>query len=144
MSLDLETRLKVFLASAPQAIRSIPTLEISHSAMTKTYYLWREPYAGSITTEDGVRAVACLNFDVKLAGADGHLDQNFEILIDTADVEDQFREQLDLIPVSTTEKIVVKYREYLSDDLTDIVAAGRQTKNVKIYWNDAGPFPHAK
>ena len=53
MSLDLESRLKVFLASAPQTIHPIQTLQISHSAMSKTYHLWREPYAGQ-TTADGV------------------------------------------------------------------------------------------
>lgn len=122
MSLDLETRLKTWLASAPQTVHEIHTLQISHSAMTKTYYLWREPYAGTITTESGAVAVECLNFEVKLAGAEGHLDQSFEITIDTTDVEDEFREQLDLIPIDTDEDIQIVYRGYLSDDLTDIVA----------------------
>lgn len=122
MSLDLETRLKVYLSSAPPAQHSIPTLQISHSAMTKTYYLWREPFAGTITTESGDVDVECLHFEAKLAGAEGHLDQSFEIRIDTTDVEDEFREQLDRIPLDTTEKIEVIYREYLSDDLTDMVA----------------------
>lgn len=132
MSLDLETRLRVFLASAPQSVRSIQTLEISHSAMTKTYYLWREPYAGTITTEAGERAVEPLNFQIKLAGAEGHLDQNFEIRIDTTDIEDEFRAQMDLIPLGTSEKVRVVYREYLSDDLSDIVAgpAALQVESV--------------
>ena len=55
MSLDIEQKLKVFLASAPQSIYPIPTVEISHSAMTKVYYLWREVYVGSITTETGIK-----------------------------------------------------------------------------------------
>lgn len=123
MSLDLETRLKTWLSSAPQAVHEIHTLQISHSAMSKTYYLWREPYAGSVTIETGGGALMeCLNFEVKLAGAEGHLDQVFEIRIDTTDVEDEFREQLDRIPVDTAEKIQVIYRSYLSDDLTDIVS----------------------
>lgn len=117
MSTDLQARLRVFLASAPQTIRSIQTLEISHSAIT-TFYLWREPYAGSITTETGVKAVQPLNFDIKLAGSSGHLDQKFDITLDTTDVADLFREQLDRIPVDTLEKIRLVYREYLSDDLT--------------------------
>lgn len=122
MSLSLEDRLRVFLASAPRNIRRIETIEISHSAMTQTFYLWREPYEGEITTEDGVRTVQPLNMEIKLAGDEGHLDQSFEIRIDTTDVEDEFREQMDLIPLDTLEKIRCVYREYLSDDLTEMVA----------------------
>lgn len=118
MSTDLQARLKVFLASSPQTLHAIQTLQISHSAMSTTYYLWREPYAGSITTEDGVRAVQPLNFEIKLAGSNGHLDQKFDITLDTTNISDEFREQLDRIPINTLEKIRCVYREYLSDDLT--------------------------
>jgi hypothetical protein len=122
MSLDIEQRLRVFLASAPQTIYPVQTLEISHSAMSKTYYLWREPFTGEITTEDGVRTVEPVNLEIALAGTEGHLDQNFEIRVDTTDIEDEFREQMDRIPLNTLEKIRCVYREYLSDDLTDVVA----------------------
>lgn len=124
MSLTLEERLKVVLASAPRAVRSIQTLEISHSEMTQTFRLWREPYVGTITTaEDGEVEVQPLNMEIKLAGDEGHLDQSFQIRIDTTDVEDTFREQLDLIPVDTLEQVECIYREYLSDDLENAVAS---------------------
>jgi hypothetical protein len=123
MSLDIEQKLKVFLASAPQNIYSIPTVEISHSAMTKVYYLWREPYIGSITTDTGIKEVTPVNLEIKLAGSENNLDQKFGILLDLTDINDEFREQLDKIPLTTQEKIRVVYREYLSDDLTDIVAS---------------------
>ena len=117
MSLDLETRLRRFLASAPQAIWPIQTLQISHSAMSKTYHLWREPYAGQ-TVADGVLVdMQPCNIEIKLAGSEGHLDQKFDIRIGLVDIEDEFREQLDRIPVATAEKIRIVYREYLSDDL---------------------------
>lgn len=123
MSLDIETRLKVFLASAPRAIRAVPTLEVSHSSMSRTYYLWREPYVGSITDEDGnVRTVEPLNLDIKLASEDGTLDQQYDITVDTTDIEDEFREEMDRIPLGTQEKIRSVYREYLSDDLTSVMA----------------------
>ena len=118
MSLDIAAHLKVFFASSPQTKHEIETLQISHSAMTKTYYLWPEPYPGSITTETGVHAVEPLNFNIKLAGSPGHLDQKFSISIDTTSVNDEFREQMDLIPMATLEKIQLIYRRYLSDDLT--------------------------
>ena len=120
MSLDLEARLRVFLAAAPQRVRSIPTIEISHSAMSKTYHLWREPYGGATTTETGqVVQMQGANFEISLAGEHGHLDQQFQIKLDTTDIEDAFREQMDRIPVDTLERVRVVYREYLSDDLTD-------------------------
>lgn len=133
MSLDIEQKLRVFLASAPQQIYSIPTIEISHSAMTKVYYLWREPYVGEITTEDGIKTITPLNIDVKLAGSENNLDQKFNILIDLTDINDEFREQLDLIPITTEEKIKVVYREYLSDDLTEVLAqANLQAESVSF------------
>lgn len=122
MSLDIETRLRVFLASAPRTVRRVETLEISHPDMSQTFYLWRQPFSGTITTETGTRTVQPLNFKTKLAGSEANLDQNFEISLDTTDVEDTFREQMDLIPLATQDRVTCIYREYLSDDLTDIVA----------------------
>lgn len=119
MSLDLETRLREFLASAPQAIWPIQTIQISHAAMTTTYHLWREPYPGVTSAGAGDMAMQPVNMEIRLAGSEGHLDQKFDIRIDTTDIEDQFRSQMDLIPVDTTERIQIVYREYLSDDLTD-------------------------
>lgn len=123
MSVELEQRLRMVLASAPRTIYPIQTLEISHAAMSKTYYLWREPYEGEITTEDGVRTVLPLNLMIKLAGDEGHLDQRFDITLDTTDVDDEFRQEMDRIPVDTLEKIRCVYREYLSDDLTEAMAS---------------------
>lgn len=117
MSLDLQARLKVFLASAPQTINVIEVLEISHSAIT-TQFFWREPYVGSVTTETGLKTVQPLNFSTKLAGSSGHLDQKFDITLDTTDITDLFRQHLDAIAVNTSEKIRLMYRQYLSDDLT--------------------------
>jgi hypothetical protein len=117
MSLDLESRLRVFLASAPQRIWPIQTIQISHSALTKTYHLWREPYPGQTMADSGMVDMQPCNIEIKLAGSEGHLDQKFDISLGLADIEDEFREQLDRIPVDTTEKIRIVYREFLSDDL---------------------------
>lgn len=133
MSLDIEQKLKVFLASAPQNIYPIKTLEIRHNAMTKVYYLWGEPYAGSITTETGIKTVEPVNIDIKLAGSENNLDQKFNIALDLTDINDEFREQLDNIPLGTLEKIKVVYREYLSDDLTEPLAqANLQVESVSF------------
>jgi hypothetical protein len=122
VSVELEARLRTFLASSPRIVRPIETLEISHSAMSQTFFLWREPYVGTITTESGPQTVQPVNMAIKGADDLGDLDQKFEITMSTVDIDDLFREQLDLIPIDTLEKIVCIYRVYMSDDLTDIVA----------------------
>lgn len=122
MSLDLEARLRVFLATAPQSKWRIPTLEISHSAMTQTFHVWREPYEGTTVVGGVPRAMQPLNFEDRLAGSEAHLDQKFEFRIDLTDAQDVFREQLDRIPLDSSERIQLIYREFLSDDLTDPLA----------------------
>lgn len=117
MSLDLESRLRIFLASAPQTMHAVQTIQISHSAIS-TWNLWREPYAG---TAGGV-AMSPANIEIKLAGNPGHLDQKFDIQLGLVDAMDLFREQLDLIPISTSEKIAIIYKEYMSDDLVNAQA----------------------
>jgi hypothetical protein len=118
MSLDLASALRTFLASAPQTVHAIQTLQISHSAMSQVWHLWREPYAGTA----GGHAMQPANIEIKLAGSPGHLDQKFEIRLGLVDIEDAFRAELDLIPITTQEKIAVVYREYLSDDLVNAQA----------------------
>ena len=125
MSLDLETRLRTFLASAPQTAHAVQTLEISHSAMTQTFHLWREPYAGTTSVGGVAHAMESVNFEVKLAGSEGHLDQKFTIAISTVDTDNILRDELDRIPVTTAEKIVIIYREFLSDDLAAPEATAR-------------------
>lgn len=122
MSIDLEARLKLFLASAPQNVHPVQCLEISHSAMTQTFHLWREPYAGTTTVAGVVKTMQPCNIEIKLAGSEGHLDQKFSIRLGLVDIEDIFRAQLDRIPLATAEKIRVIYREFLSDDLTAVQA----------------------
>lgn len=119
MSLDLETRLKTFFASSPQTIHPIQTLQISHSAMSQVWHLWREPYVGVA----GGNTMQPCNIEIKLAGSAGHLDQKFDIRIGLVDIEDTFRFEMDRIPVDTLEKIAVVYSEYLSDDLVNAQAS---------------------
>ena len=65
MSLDVEARLREFLASAPQSIYMIEVISIAHSDLTQTYHLWREPSNGSVVDEnDNVLTVRSTNFTV--------------------------------------------------------------------------------
>ena len=119
MALDIATRLKTFFASAPQTKYVFPVLSISHSAMTKTWHLWREAKTGTLTTETGfVIHPEAANFSANLAGTPANLDQEFSFTLSTVDIDDTFRAELDRIPIDTPEKIMLVYREYLSDDLT--------------------------
>lgn len=119
MSLDIDDRLKTFFASAPQNKYAFAVLQISHSSMTRVWHLWREAVTGTLQTEDGetIHPVAA-NFSSKLAGTPAHLDQEFSFTLNTVDIEDEFRAELDRIPIDTQEKITLVYREYLSDDLS--------------------------
>jgi hypothetical protein len=126
MALDLEAAMKRFFASAPQTIHSIQTLQISHSAMTQTWTLWREPYTGTITTEAGlVLNVLPANIEITLAGSPVHLDQQFTIKLGLVDIQDQFRREMDAVPIDTREKVQITYREYLSNDLSHPQAIAR-------------------
>lgn len=119
MSLDLESRLRVFFASSPQTIWPIQTLQISHSQLGQVWHLWREPYEGVTYDSATPMIMRAANIEIGLAGSAGHLDQRFNIRLDLVDAMDEFRENMDMIPIDTQEKIVVVYREYLSDDLAE-------------------------
>ncbi len=117
MSFDLEHRLRVFLASAPQKPHIWQVVEFSHSALTATRWFWRETIPGFVrSSDDRVLPVEPLNMQIVTPGGEGDLDQVLEIRIDTTDVSDEFRRELRRIPLDTTEKIAIVYREYLSDD----------------------------
>lgn len=142
MSIDIGSRLRRFLASAPQAVWPIQTIQISHPAMSRAFYLWREPYAGQVTTEDGsVVTMQPCNIETKLAGSQGHLDQKFDIrlgLIEAAE-QDQFQAEMDRVPLATKEKVRVVYREYLSDDLSESQAvAVLQAESITYMLGAAG------
>jgi hypothetical protein len=125
MGVDLEARLRKFYACAPQTVRRIQTLEISHSSMSKAFNLWREPYAGTTQAGGATKNMLACNVETKLAGSAGNLDQKYDITVGTVDADDIFMGELDRIPLNTKEKIRVIYREFLSDDLTAPLASHR-------------------
>jgi len=126
MSIDIEQRLREFLASAPQTKYMIEVISISHSALTKTYHLWKEQTDGAVVDEySNTLIVQSTNLNVALAGSPDNLDQKFNISIDTTDPENILRKELDRIALDTTEKIILTYRVYLSDDLTEPQAVQR-------------------
>jgi len=126
VSLDLAARLRTFYASSPQRYHPIATLQISHSAMSRAYHLWREPYFADVTLETWqVVQMQPANIEIKLAGSATNLDQLFEIRLDLTDANDDFRDEMDRVPIDTRELVVIVYREYLSDNLGDPQVIGR-------------------
>lgn len=119
----MEQALRVFYASAPQDKHRIEVLEFSHSALSRTRVLWREPAAGFVTTELGVVVpVEVARFFVEPAGTDENLDQVYDISLSMVDIEDDFRDEVDRVPVDTQERIRCVFRQYLSDALDDVLA----------------------
>ena len=126
MSIDIEQQLREFLASAPQTKYMIEVVSISHSSLTQTYHLWKEPASGAVVDENSnTLVVQSTNLNVALAGTPDNLDQKFNVSIDTTDADNVLRKELDRIALNTTEKIVLTYRAYLSDDLTEPQAVQR-------------------
>ena len=119
MSTDIETRLREYFAVSPPALRSIGVLVISHSALARRFVFWPEPYAGQVVSDEyGTLDVQYAPMMLDRAGSEGNLDQEFRITLDTTDVQDDFRDQLDAIPLNTAERIRIDIITYLSDDLT--------------------------
>ena len=119
MSTDIEARLREYFAVTPPAVRAIGVLVISHSALARRFVFWPEPYAGRIVSDEyGPLDVAYAPMMLDRAGSGANLDQEYRITLDTTDVQDDFRGQLDAIPINTTERIRIDILTFLSDDLT--------------------------
>lgn len=130
--MELEDKLKVFLASSPNTYYSIPIIVIKHSSFGALGF-WKE---GVIKKdwllEDGTKVdLESANLEVKLSSSENDLDQKINIAIDTVDSEDRLRNTLDSIPLYSEEKILVEYREYLSDDFTQFKAVATASLQVE-------------
>ena len=111
--------LRVYLASAPQRKHKIVTIQIYHPNMTKTYYTCNEPYPITAMANGEMREHEVTGYLLELASSDGTLDQNYTLSFDMVDRENEFREQLALIPLPTKTMVEFTIREFLSDRLDD-------------------------
>lgn len=119
MSSDIEARLREYYATTPPAVREVGVLVISHSALARRFVFWPEPYVGQVTSDEyGVLDVHYAPMLLDRAGSEASLDQEYRISLDTTDVQDDFRQQLDLIPLDTAERIRIDILTFLSSDLT--------------------------
>ena len=115
--MTLEDELRVLLNTYPVGRYQIETLEISHSLFSKIFYLTREPLGVTATLETAqVVMFEGTNIDIQLNSTKADLDQNFSFTL--PDLSNALDDELDRIPLSNTEKILVKYRIYINDDLS--------------------------
>lgn len=117
-----EEKLKILLATYPKGKHLIDTLEISHSLFTQIFYFTREPFGVTASIPDGEGGFeevdfVGVNFEPVLNQRKSDLDSDFTFTL--ADPDNQIDDELDLIPLDNTEKIVVTYRSYNSDDLSE-------------------------
>ncbi len=108
-----------FLNSNSSVVR-LETLEISHSDFTQTYYVVRNAVNGvTVTLENSLQATfEYYPLKIKPVGAADDLDQ--KLRIDLGDLGEILPAELDAVSsaLGFTEKPIVKYREYRSDDLS--------------------------
>lgn len=120
MSSDIEAALREYLTVSPPAVREVGVLVISHSALARRFVFWPEPYSGQVVSDEyGPLDVMYAPMMLERAGTEANLDQEYRITLDTTDVQDDFRSQLDAIPINTRELIRIDILTFLSDDLTN-------------------------
>lgn len=109
----IEDDLRQILTTYPKGVYVIDTLTISHSDISKTYYLTLEPEGIVI---DGIFYEPA-NFDVSLNTEKSDLDEIYTFTI--SDPENKLDDELDLIPLNTNENISIVYKAFNSDDLSE-------------------------
>ena len=118
MSTDIESALREWYAVSPPSVREIGVLIISHPALARQFVFWTEPYPGAGRSDKhGDLETAYAPMLIERAGSEASLDQEFRITLDTTDVQDDFRRELDSIPLNTSDRIRVSVLTFLSDDL---------------------------
>ncbi len=125
MALDIDERLKRYLASNPPGEYPIYTLAIQHPDLSKVFRFWNQPGVGWLDVEGELMEHRSCNFFVERSGTNANLDQIFNIDIDAVDSQDEFRSELDRIPIDTKQRIVNVYREFLYPVLDAPTAVAR-------------------
>lgn len=118
MSTTTAERLKQMMIHYPRGQYSIDTLEISHSQMSKVYYLTREPMGITANLESGVQVdFTPTQINLSLAHTKQNLDQNFSFTL--PDVTNELDDEMDRIDLSSSEPISLIYRSYINIDLSE-------------------------
>jgi hypothetical protein len=114
----IEDEFRDMLNTYPVGEYMIETIEVSHSLFSQTYYLTREPEGISANIEGGALiAFAGTNIEIELNAIKSDLDQDYSFTL--PDLSNQLDDELDNIPLDDTESIIIKYRLFMSSDLTE-------------------------
>ncbi|HBP27947.1 MAG TPA: hypothetical protein DD666_00845 [Advenella kashmirensis] len=125
MALDIDERLKRYLASNPTGEYPIYTLAIQHPDLSKVFHFWNQPGIGFLDVDGMLVEHRSCNFFIERAGTNANLDQIFNFDIDAVDSQDELRAELDRIPLDTKQRIVIVYREFLHPVLDAPTAVAR-------------------
>jgi hypothetical protein len=130
-----EADLRELLTTYESGVYVIDTLTISHSQLSKTYYLTLEP--DGITIDSQLYEAA--NFSAALNTEKSDLDEMYTFTIQ--DIDNVLDDELDLIDLDTTENISCVYKAWLSDDIgTGAVPARTESLDVLDVSQKLGAF----
>lgn len=112
--------LEEYLLNSSPAVVKLETIEISHPAFSKTYYLVRNAIDGITATIEGgtTKVFEYYPFEIVKATESGDMDQAFTITFgDLGQILPMELDRVDALGLIDSE-ITVIYRTYISDDLT--------------------------
>tara|TARA_Y100001973_G_C5206110_1_gene341642 strand:+ start:947 stop:1447 length:501 start_codon:yes stop_codon:yes gene_type:complete len=109
-----------FFLASKSSIVQLELLEISHSSFTKTYRIVRNAVDGVTVTLEDASSQTFDYYPLRIVGVGTRDNLDFGIKIDLGDLGEVLPEELDAVSSDDgfSEKPVVKYRTYRSDDLT--------------------------
>lgn len=109
-----------FFLNSRASVIQLELLEISHSAFTQTYYVVRNAVNGVTVTLEDLSSQAFVYYPLRISRQSNRADLDQILRIDLGDLGEVLPLELDAVASADgfTEKPVVKYRTYRSDDLT--------------------------
>ncbi len=108
-----------YLTNNPAGERPIEIIEISHSMISKTYFVCKEPGETVIKLENGlVRTAIGVNMDITRSSSSDNLDEKYTI--NFSDTLGILQEEFGSIPIDSSERVKITYRVYMSTDLENV------------------------
>lgn len=112
-----------FFLNSKSSVVKLETIEITHPNFTKPYYLVRNCVAGLTAKLETGETVTFEYYPMRVTANGAKDDLDTGIRVDLGDLGEVLPEELDAIASASgfAVKPVVKYREYRSDDLDNVL-----------------------